>query len=104
MFYFNLPNGEFLKVSNNREVFNLLKSHAYKQVDTLEFNIIGDIKPPKSTYKNNKNALEEIAIIYSYRNSEFNSSYGELLVIESFFRELGAQYGLLTEFRENAIC
>ena len=55
------------------------------------------------TYKERKADIESKAIEFS-NNQEGGLSYGELFEIEDYFRKYGKRYGLLTDFRENAIC
>lgn len=44
-------------------------------------------------------------IMTIYSTSEiYPISWGEVSIIEGFFRHNGKRYGCLTEFRENAIC
>jgi hypothetical protein len=57
----------------------------------------------KGNYQDKKAAIEDKAIEYS-NNQYPGLSYGELFEIESYFRSYGKRYGLLSEFRENAIC
>ena len=54
-------------------------------------------------YRERKNSLEEIAIEFSH-NAICGLSYEELFHIQNFFETMGKRYGLLREFRENAIC
>lgn len=55
------------------------------------------------TYQERKTCIEDKAIEYS-NNQYPGLSWGELFEIESYFRSYGKRYGLLSEFRENAIC
>lgn len=59
------------------------------------------------TYAERKEHARQLAI--DFQNSEdggadINLSYRELYYIQSFFERVGKKYGLLREFRENAIC
>ena len=54
-------------------------------------------------YRERKNSLEEIAVEFSH-NAVCGLSYGELSHIQILFETMGKRYGLLREFRENAIC
>lgn len=57
------------------------------------------------TYLDRKNDLRNKAI--EYQNSWYDFcgfSYGEIGDIQAFFENNGRRYGLLQEFRENAIC
>ena len=63
------------------------------------------LKVSGKTYQERKNDLYNKAI--EYQNTWFDFcgfSYGELATIQSFFETNGRRYGLLNEFRENAIC
>ena len=55
------------------------------------------------TYEQRKADLQDKAIMWSNAGSVANWSYGELATIQGFFEENGKRYGLLNEFRENAI-
>lgn len=55
------------------------------------------------SYKERKACIEAKAIEYSH-NHYPGLSYGECADIDDYFYNYGKRYGLLTEFRENAIC
>lgn len=57
-----------------------------------------------STYQEKKKKAREKAIEWQERLVEQSISYGELVIVQSVFEQLGRRYGLLTEFRENGIC
>lgn len=57
-----------------------------------------------STYQERKKKAREKAIEWQERLVEQSISYGELVIAQSVFEQLGRRYGLLTEFRENRIC
>lgn len=57
----------------------------------------------KKTYAERKAAAREQAIDWQYWAAEQNLSYGELADYQSHFEQIGRRYGLLGEFRENAI-
>lgn len=69
-----------------------------ENIETLDFTIKG------KTYQERKGSLKDIAIEWSNNFSQYNWSYGELAEITDYFYENGKRYGLLKEFRENAIC
>lgn len=54
-------------------------------------------------YQIKKYEAREEAINWQFEASEKNYSYGELAEIESYFYKMGKRYGLLKEFKENAI-
>ena len=64
--------------------------------------IIG-FKVKGKSYAERKENLRNIAIEFSH-NEICGLSYGELSFIQQFFEIMGRRYGLLREFRENAIC
>ena len=55
------------------------------------------------TYAERKADLQNKAIEWSYADGVGAWSYSELADIQSFFETQGRRYGLLNEFRENAI-
>ena len=55
------------------------------------------------TYAERKKDLKNKAIEWSYAGGLEAWSYGELATIQGFFETNGKRYGLLKEFRENAI-
>lgn len=58
----------------------------------------------KKTYQERKEAARQQAIDWQLWASEQSLSYGELEDWMEHFERLGRRYGLLQEFRENAIC
>lgn len=68
-----------------------------------------NFKRKRSTYAANKDAVRDLAIKWqdydAYCGDEFGGmSYSEYADWGSLFETLGRRFGLLTEFRENAIC
>lgn len=57
-----------------------------------------------SKYAQKKNEIREQAIEWQYDFCNHNYSYGELHYFQCYFEKMGRRYGLLKEFRENAIC
>ena len=62
------------------------------------------VKTNKTDYEKNKDKLRDLAIQWQYDFDKNNYSYGELADYQAFFEYYGKRYGLLREFRENAIC
>lgn len=58
----------------------------------------------KKTYSERKAELVNEAIDWQAWLSENSVSYEGLAIATSYFYKMGKRYGLLTEFRENAIC
>lgn len=57
----------------------------------------------KKTYQGKKEAARQQAINWQLWAGEQSLSYGELADWMAHFERLGRRYGLLQEFRENAI-
>ena len=55
-------------------------------------------------YLAKKEYLRQLAISFQHISSNMALSYGELFDFQAFFEYYGKRYGLLREFRENAIC
>lgn len=55
------------------------------------------------SYQERKEAARQKAIDWQLEASEQNLSDGELVEIGNYFYKLGKRFGLLREFRENAI-
>ena len=58
----------------------------------------------KKSYQDMKEQVRQEAIDWQYESAEMNLSYGELADAQEYFKRQGRRYGLLQEFRENAIC
>ena len=56
-----------------------------------------------NNYQKQKEAARQKAIDWQYEASEQSLSYRELAEIGNYFYKLGKRFGLLREFRENAI-
>lgn len=63
-----------------------------------------DLKVSGNSYYEKQGNLVDLAIDYQTRFSSLSWSYGELVEIQDFFFKNAKRYGLLKEFRENAIC
>lgn len=66
-------------------------------LQTIHFSVKG------KTYNEKKNHVQSLAIDFSH-NDICGLSWGECAEISDFFEKNGKRYGLLKEFRENAIC
>lgn len=56
-----------------------------------------------SKYAEKKEQIRQEAIDWQNDFCNHNYSYGELAFYSDYFEKLGRRYGLLKEFRENAI-
>lgn len=62
------------------------------------------LKVRGKNYQERKNSAHELAVEWQAYFSDLSWSYGELAEIQGYFEKIGKQYGLIKEFRENAIC
>lgn len=58
----------------------------------------------KNNYQVAKENARQKAIDWQNFFNEMSLSYTELAYWQEYFEKIGRRYGLLTEFRENAIC
>ena len=83
----------------------MLINYDFIQIDKFMFYVSGlRQKNGKLSYKDIKAVLQNFAQEWQYNFSSFNYSYNDLLQWQAFFTEYGKKYGLLKEFKENAIC
>lgn len=61
-----------------------------------------ELKAKGDTYKDKKAYIEAVAIDYSHADNG-NNNLDDLCYIYNFFEVNGRRFGLLTDFRENAI-
>jgi hypothetical protein len=54
-------------------------------------------------YQKRKESARQEAIDWQLENSDYPYSYEGLSIIGNYFYKIGKRYGLLREFRENAI-
>lgn len=69
-----------------------------KDIAILDFKIGG------KTYQERKSNLEQLAKDWQLYFSSLSWSYGELYEIQNYLYENAKRYGLVKEFKENAIC
>lgn len=56
------------------------------------------------TYAEKKENLRNFAIEWQQDSAENNLSWKEMIYWQGWFEQMGRQFGLLNEFRENGIC
>ena len=71
-------------------------SPTYKQITFIIFEVYG------KNYQSRKASLHDLAVGWSNADTA-GISYSELAEVENWFYKHGKRYGLLEEFRENAI-
>lgn len=94
--------------SSGREYCNLYDDNEISifHNETFSPDIEHEILPLKisgKTYAEKKECARQLAIDYQWLTDCGGLSWGELATIESYFETIGARYGLITEYRENAI-
>lgn len=102
--YFNGSNPYITK--NYGELFKMFCKYYYTQTGNTSFMVQGlrEWNGNRKTYEGKKELLRAVAIEWQSDFSNRNYSYGELTEWQGFFEEYGRRFGLLAEFRENAIC
>lgn len=75
--------------------------HAATFSPDIEYEIL-PLKISGKTYAERKSAARQLAIDYQYIDCG-GLSLMELSRIDNYFETIGARYGLITEYRENAI-
>lgn len=73
------------------------------ECDNVNLECAIELNEVSGTYNEKKAAIESKAIEYS-NNQAGGLSMGELSDIQNYFETYGKRYGLLSDFRENAIC
>ena len=93
----------YISITNN-DLFRMLCKYDYEQIAETDFYVTGEKETENKTdYKTRKSLLRDIAIQWQNDFSKFSYSYFELSEWQDFFEEYGKKYGLLKEFKENAI-
>lgn len=91
------------EVKSTKELFELLTTHDYEQIESNEIIVYERLFSKPGTYQEKKAALQNIAIQWQHDFIEFDYSWGDLVDWDDLFYEYGKRYGLLTEFKENGI-
>ena len=99
------------KVYNNENREEVTKSgvvYSYNELWEATFSpfsdyVIFDRLPRLKTYEAKKEYIRSLAIESSAMLSDIPISWGELAMIQDYFRTYGKRFGLLKEFHENAI-
>lgn len=90
----------------NSELFRILKKHYYKQISEHVF-FIDSLREwngaEEYNYQNNKMLAAAIARDWQQDFNNMNYSTDDIISWQGFFEEIGKKYGLIKEFRENAI-
>lgn len=99
---YTLENKEYFNLYNdNTNGWNAWHSETFspevENIKMLMFKITG------KTYQEKKASAQELAIEWQTQFTGYSWSYSEIMEIDEYFYKIGKRYGLLKEFRENAI-
>ena len=84
--------------------YHALNIYTFSPLIETIFLLDTDKPPAGKSYQDKKENLKNIAIDYSLVFGDTNISWLEYAILTDYFRQYGRRYGLLKEFRENAIC
>lgn len=99
----------YFATCKNELIKNLKNGYRQEGGNMKNSNLLKDIMPEidfiirGKSYKEKKNSLAEIARNYQNEFSNHNLFYSEIAILNEYFERNGKKYGLLKEFRENAI-
>jgi hypothetical protein len=102
--HFTFNEGNPYITTTDEALFNMVCKYDLQQTGTQAFhcNESPFCHYPKA-YRDKQATLRNFAIDWQSNFGEYNYSWSELANWQSFFEEYGRKYGLLREFRENAI-
>jgi len=91
--------------TTNKRLFAMICKYDVEQFDDISFNVCGlrKWKNNRRSYEDKKEVLRAFAIDWQRFFENTSYSWSQLADWQNFFEEYGKKYGLLTEFRENAI-
>lgn len=87
----------------DKRFFEMLLRYDVEQKGRSMFYVYGPRDHAMTTYRQKKHVLRDFAIGWQYNYANMGYSYSDLAEWAAFFTEYGRKYGLLSEFRENAI-
>lgn len=103
-FFFKDGSNPYITITN-KELFRMFCKYYCEQIGNNNFVVTGLREwNGKQSYNGRKEVLRNMAIEWQRFFCDTNYSYSELSEWQGFFEEYGKKYGLLTEFKENAIC
>ena len=100
---FTFKQGNPYVTMTDEEFFRMICKYEVEQVGKTTFEVLNERKPAR-TYAEKKAILREFAIDWQLNFVGWDYGWGNIYEYEDFFRLYGGRYGLLREFRENAIC
>ena len=101
-FTFESGNNPYI-ARTNYALWKMVEKYHLEQEFENGFHVLG-YRPSHKAYEDKKEALREFAIEWQHGFGDVSYSWGDLSDWQDFFTEYGKKYGLLREFRENAIC
>ncbi len=82
---------------------DLEEVHRVYWMPLVEIVSVVDFKVTGKTYAEKQNSLRDVAIDFQNAVSDFEMFMSEWAIVSDWFAKMGKRYGLLREFRENAI-
>ena len=86
------------------KLWDMVQKYELTQTGATCFHVEAENPNRPRTYADKKDRLRDFAIDWQCAFSELVYSWGDLSEWGAFFEEYGRKFGLLKEFRENAIC
>lgn len=101
--HFDYANGgnPYITTANDSLLF-MVFNYRLEQVSAKAFYVLERAARPR-TYAEKKDALRSFAIDWQHATGDFDMSMSDVIDWCEFFEEYGRKYGLIREFRENAI-
>lgn len=84
-------------------LFKMIVKYELETIGENSYLVVSE-RPKKASYRETKEILKEFAQEWSLNFNEYRYNYEELAFYGDFFQTYGKRYGLLQEFKENAIC
>ena len=103
-FIYKSGSNPYITTTNSR-LFQMICKYYVEQFDNNSFVVCGlrEWNGNRKSYEGKKEVLRAFAVEWQRFFNETSYTWGELAKWGAFFEEYGKKYGLLTEFRENAI-
>lgn len=102
--HFNFGKGKNGYIATRNDTFfKVLCKYDVNQRGRVSFDVHGPRGHARKTYTQRKNLLRDFAVEWQCRAGDMGYSCGEMADWAGFFEEYGRKFGLLTEFRANAI-
>lgn len=85
------------------EAFKIFCKYDTLQIGDLSFLVTGIRSEKPTTYYGKRNLARNMVIDWQINFDRYSYCYSDLFTYQEFFETIGKKYGLIKEFRENAI-